>query len=137
METTNEIITIDKETMERMIDDAHKYIYNLLDFEGEYTKEKFQQAFEKMKEEKGTDIFTNADVMTKEVDYTTVMQGYGLFGNVFIKAMIDKDPASAYHVFENVVQDWLDIQEFLKEVTEKLERENNKLKAEKEMKENS
>lgn len=134
METTNGIITIDKETMEKMIEDAHKYIYNLLDFDGEYTKEKFQQAFEKVKEEKGTDIFSNSDTMTKEIDYTTVMQGYGYFGNDFIKAMIDKDPASAYHVFENVVQDWLDIQEFLREVTEKLEKENNKLK---EMKENS
>lgn len=127
----NEIVTIDKETMEKMIEDAHKYTYNLLDFEGDYTEEKYHEELDKLNRD---EIFSNDDVIKKETDFVVMTQGYGCFGKDFIKALIDKDPNSAYHVVENVVQDWLDLQEFLRDITKKLEEENNKLK---EMKENS
>ena len=123
-----EVLVLDKETLNQMIADSHKYIYNLV-FDGEYTPEKFMSETGKLNKDEIFSVYKPLDMQT---DLETVIQGYGYCGKEFIKNMIDKDKDSAYHVFESVVQDWLDLQEFLRNVTEKLEDENSKLKAMKE-----
>ena len=122
-------LVLDQETMNKMVDDACKYIYNLMDYEGEYTPEAFTEKINGLKRE---DIFTIYKPLDMQTDLVTITQGYGNCGKEFIKNLIDKDKASAYHVFESVVQDWMDLQEFLRSVTEKLDSETNKLKAMKE-----
>lgn len=126
-----DILQLDQETVDKMLDDSHRYIFNLLGFEGEYSDEKFKEEMDKLKPE---EIFTVAKPLDMETDLLTLTQGYGNFGKLFIKNIIDKDKDSAYHVFESVVQDWLDLKEFISSFTKRIEEETLKLK---EMRESS
>ena len=120
-----ETLVLDQELMNKMIDDAHKYVFNLLDFEGEYTPERFKEEIEKCDKDS---LFTTYKPLDMQTDLVTATQGYGYFGMNFIRALIDKDKDSAYHVMEALIQDWLDLQEFLRSVTSRLEESSNNLK---------
>lgn len=128
-----EVLVLDKETMDTMIKDAHKYIYNLMGYEGEFTEDKFQEATDKLDRD---NLFTVYKPIDMQTDLVTLTQGYGFCGLDFLKRLIDEDKDSAYHVFESVVQDWMDLQEFLRDVTSRLESENAKLKEAKDSLEN-
>lgn len=125
----NDVLVLDQETIDKMVDDAHRYVYNLLGYEGEYTPENFAKA---VAEYDNADTFSVFKPLDMQTDLVTLTRGYGNFGKDFIKALIDNDKASAYHVFEAVTQDWLDLQEFVREVTDRLDAANTKLKSMKE-----
>jgi hypothetical protein len=130
MNEENKDIVIDEEAFKQMILDSHKYIYNLMGFSGEYSEEAFLGKFEELKadNEKRLALFTAYTGFDKQLDLVHVQQGYGYFGKEFVKNLLDKDKDSAYHVVENLIQEYLDLQEFMFTTTAKLEEASKKFK---------
>lgn len=91
----------------QMQDDARKYVYNVLGFEGEYTKEAFNLAASKVKIK---DILTNYDATQKNINIETLLQGYEHFGRQFLDAVYDKDKDSLLNMFEVVTQEFIMLQ---------------------------
>ena len=126
----NKDIVITEEAFHQMILDSHKYIYNLMGFDGEYSEDAFQAKFKEIESDKDKRLalFTAYSGFDKQLDLVHVQQGYGYFGKDFVKNLIDKDKDSAYHVFENLIQEYLDLQEFMYSATAKLEEASKKFK---------
>ena len=126
----NKDIVITEEAFHQMILDSHKYIYNLMGFDGEYSEDAFQAKFKEIESDKDKRLalFTSYSGFDKQLDLVHVQQGYGYFGKDFVKNLIDKDKDSAYHVFENLIQEYLDLQEFMYSATAKLEEASKKFK---------
>lgn len=135
----NKDFVVTEEAFQQMILDSHKYIYNLLGFKGEYTEEAFQEEFNKISsdQDKRLSLFTSYSGFDKQLDLVHVQQGYGYFGKDFVKNLIDKDKESAYHVVENLIQEYLDLQQFMFDTTAKLEEASKKYKESKSKQENS
>lgn len=135
----NKDIVITEEAFHQMILDSHKYIYNLMGFDGEYTEDAFQAKFKEIADDKDKRLalFTSYSGFDKQLDLVHIQQGYGYFGKNFIKNLIDKDKDSAYHVFENLVQEYLDLQEFMYTTTSKLEEASKKFKESESKQDNS
>lgn len=107
------------ELMEKkMVEDAHRYIFNVLDLGTEYTEEEYNKAFE---EKKGPEKFTDFDVPTTLTNMTTLVHGYGSFGRPFIEAAYDKDKASLLNMFETVTQEYLELDAAVKTWTAQME----------------
>lgn len=135
----NKDFVITEEAFHQMILDSHKYIYNLMGFDGEYTEDAFQAKFKEIEVDKDARLalFTSYTGFDKQLDLVHIQQGYGYFGKDFVRNLIDKDKDSAYHVFENLIQEYLDLQEFMFETTNKLEEASKNLKASETNQENS
>lgn len=135
----NKDIVITEEAFHQMVLDSHKYIYNLMGFDGEYTEDTFQAKFKEIADDKDKRLalFTSYSGFDKQLDLVHIQQGYGYFGKNFIKNLIDKDKDSAYHVFENLVQEYLDLQEFMYTTTSKLEEASKKFKESESKQDNS
>lgn len=137
--TDNKDIVITEEAFHQMILDSHKYIYNLMGFEGEYDEHLFQDNFKEIADDpdKRLALFTSYSGFDKQLDLVYIQQGYGYFGKNFVKNLIDKDKDSAYHVFENLIQEYLDLQEFIYTTTSKLEEASKKFKESESKQDNS
>lgn len=137
--TDNKDIVITEEAFHQMILDSHKYIYNLMGFDGEYDEDAFQAKFKEIADDtdKRLALFTSYSGFDKQLDLVHIQQGYGYFGKNFVKNLIDKDKDSAYHVFENLIQEYLDLQEFMYAATNKLEEASKKFKDSKSKQDNS
>lgn len=132
-------VIVTEEAFKQMVADSHKYIYNIMGFDGEYTEEAFQAKFKEIESDKDKrlSLFTSYTGFDKQLDLVHIQQGYGYFGKDFVKNMIDKDVESAYHVFENLIQEYLDLQQFMYDTTVKLEEASKNLKSSETKQENS
>lgn len=113
-----------QELEKKIINDAKTYVFNVMNFEGEYSEEKYQEmvnkSIEKIKEGKEP-VFSVYEPTMMQANLTTLMQGYQVFGTSFINNLIDNDPESAKVILESVTQDWFDLQDFIKEVSNRME----------------
>lgn len=113
----------EKKAYEQMVDDAQKYVFNIMKLGKEYTKEAYEQKTSEikqtMRETKDFSMFTNFDFVQKNINMTTLIQGYGNFGRKFIEETFAQDPASALNMFEAVTQDYIDLKTAIEEQFEK------------------
>ena len=113
----------EKKAYEQMVDDAQKYVFNIMKLGKEYTKEAYEQKTSEIKqtmhETKDFSMFTNFDFVQKNINMTTLIQGYGNFGRKFIEETFAQDPASALNMFEAVTQDYIDLKTAIEEQFEK------------------
>lgn len=121
----SEVNVKDLEELEKKIlNDAKVYIFNVMDFGNEYSEEKYQEKLEESHKEiraDGSKTFNTFEPSMMQANLTTLMQGYTNFGVPFINNVIDKDPESAKVMLESVTQDWLDLQNFIREMSDKME----------------
>lgn len=111
-----------KEVLKKIQADAQVYIFNLLNFGENYTKEEYikrAQAIKESSEEHNPfKVFTDEEM---QMNIMTALEGYGSFGTEFIDKLIDSDKASAKNILEAVLQDYLDLQNFIETMTIKME----------------
>lgn len=113
-----------EELEKQILNDAKVYIFNVMDFGSEYSEEKYQEKLEESHKEiraDGSKTFNTFEPSMMQANLTTLMQGYTNFGVPFINSVIDKDPESAKVMLESVTQDWLDLQNFIREMSDKME----------------
>lgn len=113
------MIEEEKQTYEQLVSDAQKYVFNLMKLGKEYSKEEYEnktaEIKKNMQETKDYSIFTNFDFVQKNINMTTLIQGYGNFGRKFIDESFAQDPASALNMFEVVTQEYLDLKAAIEE----------------------
>ena len=113
-----------QELEKKIIKDAKTYVFNVMNFEGEFSEEKYQEmankSIEKIKEGKEP-VFSVYEPAMMQANLTTLMQGYQVFGTSFIDNLVKNDPESAKVILESVTQDWLDLQDFVRSMSEKME----------------
>lgn len=102
----------EKKTYETLVADAQKYVHNVMGLPGEFNKEEFIKYID---EHKDPSIFTNFDMMQRNINVTTLIQGYGNFGRNFIDEVYSKDPDSLKNMFEVITQEYLDLKTAIEE----------------------
>jgi len=137
IKANEELVELEK----KIINDAKVYVYNVMNFEGEYSEEKYKDMVDKSVEKiKANEepVFSVYEPSMMQANLTTLMQGYQFFGTAFINNLVNNDPESAKVILESVTQDWFDLQDFIKSVSSKMEEaiKQNQEKLKEETKEN-
>lgn len=113
-----------QELEKKIINDAKTYVFNVMNFGNEYSEEKYQEkvneSIEKIKEGKEP-VFSIYEPTMMQANLTTLMQGYQVFGTSFINNLVNNDPESAKVILESVTQDWFDLQDFIKSMSNRME----------------
>ena len=113
-----------QELEKKIINDAKTYVFNVMNFGNEYSEEKYQEkvneSIEKIKEGKEP-VFSMYEPTMMQANLTTLMQGYQVFGTSFINNLVNNDPESAKVILESVTQDWFDLQDFIKSMSNRME----------------
>ena len=113
-----------QELEKKIISDAKTYVFNVMNFGNEYSEEKYQEkvneSIEKIKEGKEP-VFSVYEPTMMQANLTTLMQGYQVFGTSFINNLVNNDPESAKVILESVTQDWFDLQDFIKSMSNRME----------------
>lgn len=94
----------EKQVYQTMVNDSHKYIYNIMELGNEYNEDEFQS-----KVKRTPDIFTDFSEVDKNINITTLIHGYGNFGRAFIDKVSEKDVPSLLNMFEAITQEYLDL----------------------------
>lgn len=101
--------------------DSKVYVYNLLDeSNNQFTIEEYDKMRDDvrthMEESNPFTVFSDEEM---QMHILTAIEGYGGFGRKFIDNLVDKDPASAKGILEAVMQDYLDLQQYVLDFTTK------------------
>lgn len=123
-ELTQEQLKEIEELEKKLINDAKVYVFNVMNFGKEYDEAKYQDMVEKSIQvirEGKEPVFSVYEPSMMQANLTTLMQGYQYFGTSFINNLVDNDPASAKVILESVTQDWFDLQDFIKTMSNKME----------------
>lgn len=123
-EMTKEEFESIEELEKKVLTDAKTYIFNVMNFGTEYDEGKYQEMVEKsikVIKDNSEPVFSVYEPSMMQLNLTTLMQGYQYFGTSFIKNLVDNDPASAKVILESVTQDWFDLQDFIRNMTTKME----------------
>lgn len=104
-----------------LLDKAHEYVYNVL-FDDKYTPEKYKTKVEEIANKPVKERpYTDYDVVQSNINQLHLIEGYSAFGRDFLVAAISQDLDSAVNMFENAVQQNIDIMHTVTEVMNKME----------------
>lgn len=109
-----------KQVYQTMLQDARKYVHNIMDLPGMYDPEGFENII-KEQQEKRDELFKRFSDEDMLINKEHLIQGYCTFGTEFLKNVVEKDNDSALNMFEVIMQEYLDLKLAVDEVTKTLE----------------
>ena len=102
---------VNQELENRIINDADTYVWNVMGFDGEYSKEALDaknKEYQKSLADKKESAYTDWDDEMFALNRKIIIDGYAIYGKSFIENVLTKDPASAMVLFETAIQLFLD-----------------------------
>lgn len=111
-----------KQVYTKMVQDARKYAHNIMDVPGEYDPEGFENIIkEKQKNVEG--LFKRFSDEEMLMNKEHLIQGYCTFGTEYLKNVYEKDKDSLLNMFENIIQEYLDMQLMIDKARQSLEQQ--------------
>lgn len=117
-EVSPDMVAKMQEAEKEMNTKAHEYIWNLLELGKTFSEEEYEK---QRTSQLSKDNYTDIEPSQRLLNMTMLIQGYGSFGNKFIKAAYEKDKDSCINMFESVIQEYLELDAAVKSLISNME----------------